>query len=168
MLQRKRPCQTQAGNNGGQPWGNRSICMQLFAVSTTTKANQKNLNGGWQASTNAFALCLCELTTLGLPSKTGPVLFLGWSDIPPPLFLTAWSRVIKGRTLLHSWKLAHKTYQHHRMCCIACCLQPPNGNISTPKPRLSLFHLQRFKIYPELLCGLFQMHLSTPRCHFQC
>lgn len=46
MLWRKRPCQTEAQNNGGQPRGNRAICMQLFAVSRTTKANQRILNGG--------------------------------------------------------------------------------------------------------------------------
>lgn len=75
MLQRKRPCQTQAWNNRGQPWGNRAICMQLFAVSRPTKANQKNLNGGWQASTNAFSVCLCKPRPICLPSKNGPVFF---------------------------------------------------------------------------------------------
>lgn len=30
----------------GPAWGNRPICMQLFAVSRTTKANQRGLNGG--------------------------------------------------------------------------------------------------------------------------
>lgn len=30
----------------------------------TTKANQRSPNGGWQASTNAFPLCLGELTPL--------------------------------------------------------------------------------------------------------
>lgn len=75
MLQRKCLCQAQAENNGGQPWGNRAICMQLFAVSTTTKANQRNLNGGWQASTNAFALRLCQPSPLCLPSKKWPTFF---------------------------------------------------------------------------------------------
>lgn len=75
MLRKKRRCQAQAQNNGGQPWGNGAICMQLFAVSRTTKANQRNLNGGWQASTNAFALCLCQTSPLRLPSRNGPVLF---------------------------------------------------------------------------------------------
>lgn len=72
MLWRKRPCQTEAQNNGGQPRGNRAICMQLFAVSRTTKANQRILNGGWQASANAFALCLCQPSPLCLPSQSGP------------------------------------------------------------------------------------------------
>lgn len=83
MLQRKRLCRTQAGNKRGQPLENRSICMQLFAVSRTTKANQRSLNGGWQASTNAFALYLCENTLSAPPKKS---LFLDCLNIPLVLF----------------------------------------------------------------------------------
>lgn len=101
MLQRKRPRQTQAQNNGGQPRGNRAICMQLFAVSRTTKANQRNLNGGWQASTNAFALCPCQPSPLCLPSINGPVFFFERSNIPPLLSPEDFVRV-EGWSRLHS------------------------------------------------------------------
>lgn len=131
MLQRKRPCQTQAQNNGGQPWGNKAICMQLFAVSRTTKANQRNLNGGWQASTNAFAFCLCEPTPLCLPSKNGPVFFFFfffWTDQTFLQFFLPPSDVLTQRSL-RGLKVGHD-------CTL--CLQLPNGNIATPKPPLSL------------------------------
>lgn len=55
---RKRPCQAQAQNNKaesrGGAWGRPLwICMQLFAVSMTTKTNQRAVNGVWQALPNA-------------------------------------------------------------------------------------------------------------------
>lgn len=123
MLQRKRPCQTQGQNNGGQPWGNRTICMQLFAVSRTTKANQRNLNGGWQASTNAFALCLCQPSPLCLPSKNGPVFFffllIKHSSSSFPHCLMSWLRGVcrvKAWSQLHSQELKHVTDEPQHVC----------------------------------------------------
>lgn len=98
MLQRKPLCWTQAGNNGGQPRGNRTICMQLFAVSRTTKANQRSLNGGWQASTNAFALYLCEPSTLQHCPPKKPI-FLDWFNIPPLLFSLSPSHELNQESL---------------------------------------------------------------------
>ncbi len=146
MLQRKRPCQTQAQNNGGQLWGNRAICMQLFAVSRTTKANQRNLNGGWQASTNAFALCLCQLSPLCLPSKNGPVFVFDWSDIPPVLIPAVWcpdaEDFCEGLKVVLLRADTQNTWARTRVFWPRICSRQ-NGNISAPKPPLSFRFISR-------------------------
>lgn len=161
MLQRKRPCQTQAENNGGQPRGNKTICMQLFAVSRTTKANQRNLNGGWQASTNAFALCLHEATPLCLPSVFFVLFcFLGeWSNIPPVFFFPLPPSDVLMQRSFRGLKVWHDR---------GLCLWTPNGNILTPKPPLSFHFVSRgFKSWRVSLWCWRQIRRSAPQCHFQ-
>lgn len=144
MLQRKRPCQTQAQNNGGQPLGNRAICMQLFAVSRTTKANQRNLNGGWQASTNAFALCPCQPSPLCLPSKNGPVFFFFFFFLGDQTFLHFFlPRSLSGLKVGHDCTHTQKT-RASTFCASVWRSQSPNGNMSTPKKTpLSLRFISR-------------------------
>lgn len=137
MLWRKRPCQTEAQNNGGQPRGNRAICMQLFAVSRTTKANQRILNGGWQASANAFALCLCQPSPLCLPSQSGPCFFFSGRAFLNFFSLSlSWCRGlwrVKGWSRQHSWEGTLRAAKiTPNMCVTVCRVQSPNGDTSTP------------------------------------
>lgn len=177
MLQRKRPCQTQAQNNGGQPWANRAICMQLFAVSRTTKANQRNLNGGWQASTNAFALCLCQPSPHCLPSKNGPVFFFLFKTdqtflqfFPPTVWCPVEAWRVKGWSPLHYGELTRTDQLKMNLnVCYGLVLAAAQWRYLDTKPPLS-FHFISW-VLKATKCnsvdGFKRRYPSEPQWHFQ-
>lgn len=78
-------------HNGGWPGGVCWICMQLFSVSTATKANQSCINRGWQASPDIQTSCLDQAShtcLLGSRAAFHPI----WSLVSDLSLKEVWNR----------------------------------------------------------------------------